>query len=410
MEQKMEQKMKGRKQIRSGRVAADSSSTETDRKQSGGTAGRRRFSLKKIIVWTAAAAVLGVFAYLSSCSSTAEIKTAESSASEYVEGNSIGKTEKAGGESIAVMEKVNVLGTKQSIIVRGHDTDNPLLLWLSGGPGGSEVGWTREYLSGLEKDVIFVNWEQPGTGKSFRAGDMKEMTVQDFVDHTIALSELLIERFTKDSLILVGHSWGSIIGLMAADQRPDLFGAYVGLGQQVNAQENDMLGYKLVMEQASARGEDKIVKKLKENGPPPYTVEEKGKYTYLFQKLHVYSPQPPSAGHVNEMAMLFPQEYSLIDTVNLIRGVINGVNYIYPQLADLDFERDIPSLDVPVFFPTGRYDFTCVQDITYRYFQKLDAPLKKFYWMEHSGHNACYQEPELFMDIIRSDVLPLMDS
>jgi len=108
--------------------------------------------------------------------------------------------------------------------------------------------------------------------------------------------------------------------------------------------------------------------------------------------------------------MLFPQEYRLIDTVNMIRGLLRGVNHIYPQLSGMDFERNIPKVDVPVFFPTGRYDFTCVQDIVYRYYQQLEAPEKSFYWLEHSGHNACYEEPDRFMDIIRRDVLPLMEN
>ena len=106
-------------------------------------------------------------------------------------------------------------------------------------------------------------------------------------------------------------------------------------------------------------------------------------------------------------SMLFPDDYRLTDSLGLIRGLLRAVDYIYPQLATLDFERTIPRVEIPVFFPTGRYDYTCVQDITYRYYEGLEAPMKRFYWFERSGHNACYQEPEKFMRIMREDVLPL---
>jgi pimeloyl-ACP methyl ester carboxylesterase len=312
--------------------------------------------------------------------------------------------------SIAVMEEIELMGVKQWIVMRGTDKTAPVLLWVAGGPGGSELGWTRKYLADLEKDVVFVNWEQPGTGKSFGAVSTKDMDVSDYVDHLIALSDYLKERFNKEKILVAGHSWGSIIGLMAAERRPDLYHAYIGIGQQVNSVENDRIGYNLVLDRAEAAGDTKIVDTLKKNGPPPYTVEEKGKYTVLFQKLFVYSPHASSAEDFKSMSMLTPKEYSPIDSLNLIRGLLQGVNYIYPQLERLDFEKQIPRLEVPVFFITGRYDYTCVQDIAYRYYEELNAPAKEFYWFENSGHNSCYVEREKFISIMREDIIPLADT
>jgi pimeloyl-ACP methyl ester carboxylesterase len=320
----------------------------------------------------------------------------------------------AGGEavpgSIASLEKVEILGTEQWLLMRGHDADAPVLLWLAGGPGGSEIGRTRDYLSELEESFVFVNWEQPGTGKSFGAIDIRDATYEDFVDHTIAVSEYLAKRFGKERIYLAGHSWWTIIGIMAAERRPDLYAAYVGVAQQVNFVENDRLGYELVLERAAAAGDERTVRRLTEMGPPPYAVEDGGNYNYLFQRVFRYSPTPPGGHEIDSMSIFTPEEYTLRDTVNLVRGVLRGVPNIYPQLVGLDFTQDVPRLEVPTFFVTGRYDYTCVQDITFEYVQSLAAPVKRHYWFEKSGHEACYQEPEKFARILTDEVVPLSEA
>ena len=309
--------------------------------------------------------------------------------------------------SIAALEKVEIAGSEQWLLMRGYDEEAPVLLWLAGGPGGSEIGRTRDYLGNLEKSFVFVNWEQPGTGKSYGALDMRRADYTEFVDHTIAVSEYLCERFGKERIYLAGHSWGSIIGLMAAERRPDLYAAYIGLAQQVEFVENDRTGYEMVLERAAAAGDDGTVEKLEDNGPPPYSAAEKGKYAYLFQRIFRYSPEAPDAPRINEMSIFNPEEYTLIDTVNLIRGVIQGVNHVYPQLVGLDFRRDIPALEIPVFFVTGRYDYTCLSELSYDYYSKLEAPVKRHYWFERSGHEACFQEPRKFEQLLLDEVVPL---
>ena len=305
------------------------------------------------------------------------------------------------------MERIRLDGIEQWIVIRGENRHAPVLLWLAGGPGGSEIGWTREYLGALEQDFVLVNWEQPGSGKSAKWSDIGTLTPDRFVEQTVLLSEYLADRFKKRRIVLVGHSWGSIIGLRAAAARPDLYHAYVGVGQQVNAGENDLLGYELVLREARARGEERLVARLEEQGPPPYSVEEKGSYVRLFQKLSVLSPRAPGSSEPSFWSFIHPTEYTLLDSVRLIRSVLDGVNYIYPQLRDLDFEEEIPRLEVPLILVHGRYDYTCVQDIAHRYFQEVEAPEKSFHWLEKGGHNGCYQQPDRFVSIMRDKVLPL---
>jgi pimeloyl-ACP methyl ester carboxylesterase len=309
--------------------------------------------------------------------------------------------------SVASLEQIELRGTKQWILLRGARSSAPVLLWLHGGPGGSAIGWNRKYLQALEEDVVFVDWEQRGAGKSYHAADFDTITVQDYVDDTIALSEYLTARFNTPKIVLVGHSWGSTIGLMAADQRPDLYHCFVGIAQQVNSVENDTMGYHMVLERAREKGDRKVVDKLTKQGPPPYSKEQSGAYKTLFSRL---PGCPPSiCSKISMLAAFVPQEYSLLDSLRAVRGVFKGTNDVYPQLVDLDVERDIPQLEIPVLFVAGRYDYIHMQDIAFRYYQSLRAPVKRFYWFEHSGHFPCYQEPERFRQLMRSEILPLAE-
>jgi pimeloyl-ACP methyl ester carboxylesterase len=237
------------------------------------------------------------------------------------------------------------------------------------------------------------------------------LLVGDYVDDLIALSEQLKNRFGQKKIYIVGHSWGSIIGMMAVDKRPDLYQAYIGVGQQVNADENDIICYKRIIENAQKAGDIKTIKTLEQNGEPPYkengrskiTLQglEYSKYMYLFSKIYNYA----DTGNYDGMAMLKATEQNWVDKANLIRGLINGIDLVYPQLIGMSFEKDIPRVEVPVYFLMGTEDYTTVQAIAYRYFEKLEAPKKEFYWFEGNGHNNCFEDNERFVKILTEEIL-----
>lgn len=312
---------------------------------------------------------------------------------------------------------VIINGTRQTIYLAGSSRDNPVLLWLDGGPGGSEVGWVRPYLGPLHEHFTIVCWDQRGTAASFRAG-RDGLTVQQFTDDVIALAQLLADRFNQEKIFLVGHSWGSVIGLLAAHREPELFHAYVGAGQQINAVENDTIGYEMILNGAKAAGEAKTVKIMERIGYPPYmktledgsTVPDGDAYFQVLSRLYHYSPSAPADEHFRSEKMFLAPEHSLFDRINLIRGVVRGVKQIYPQLADLDFERAITELECPLFIVNGRYDFSCVATISERWYHTVKAPLKGLLWLENSGHNAVYTEADEFMRFMVQTVRPLSES
>ena len=136
------------------------------------------------------------------------------------------------------LERVTLGGIPQWILVRGWDRHNPILLFLHGGPGFPETAVARLFSARLEKHFTVVHWDQRGAGKSYQFGeDRSSWTIQDYDDDTRALIELLLRRFGKERLFLVGHSWGTVLGMRTARDHPELLHAFVGIGQVVNWRE-----------------------------------------------------------------------------------------------------------------------------------------------------------------------------
>jgi len=356
----------------------------------------------KKIVRRAASLVLLVLAILTaSCSHVAKVRNDE--------GQEI-------AQEVQAMQKVRINNSDQWIFMSGAREDNPVILWLDGGPGGSEVGWVREYLGPLHTDFTLVCWDQRGTAKSYHAvRDPKDLKVADYVQDVIELSSYLAERFDQEKIYLVGHSWGSIIGVLAAQAHPELFHAYIGVAQHINSIENDSIGWDMIHAGAMAAGDTKVVKLLEEQGKPPYVVVSADgsvvgdgeKYYNLLSRLYKYSPHAPADAGFDSMKMFLAPEHTLSDRLNLVRGLLNAVKIVYPQLAFLDFEQDALKLDLPVFIVNGRYDYTCVATITERWFNRLEAPYKDLLWLENSGHNGVYTEPEAFITYMKEVVLPI---
>ncbi|AEV29975.1 putative hydrolase or acyltransferase of alpha/beta superfamily [Sphaerochaeta pleomorpha str. Grapes] len=311
-------------------------------------------------------------------------------------------------------EKIDLNGTKQRIYIAGASEDNPVILWLDGGPGGSEVGWVRTYLAPLHEQFTIVCWDQRGTAGSYAAAK-DGLLVEQYVQDVISLSNYLADRFNQEKIVLMGHSWGSVIGLLAAQENPGLFHAYIGAGQQINSIENDTLGWQMVLKGARASEDHKTVALMEKIGRPPYlktledgsVVPDGQKYFEVLSRLFEFSPHAPADASFRSEKMFLAPEHSFADRINLVRGLLRGVKEVYPQLAYLDFEKDVKRLDCPLFLVNGRYDMSCVSTIAERWFNTVEAPYKELLWLEESGHNGVYTESKKFMEFMTEKVLPL---
>ncbi len=308
--------------------------------------------------------------------------------------------------SIATMEQVTLNGSQQWITVRGKNVHNPILLYLGiGGPGAGGLPNNAMSLAALEEHFVVVNWDQPGTGKSYNTVPISTLTPQRFVDDAHALVQMLRTRFHQQKVYVLGDSWGTIPGIWLVQKYPNLFYAFVGRGQMVNTTENDIMGYEFAMKYATDHGDTRTVETLRRNGPPPYVGDGMAlKYLAYLDILNSYMGSPGYALSLPLAAEVTP-EYGLVDKFNFLRGLYEEFTAVYPQLRDLDFTKQAASLQVPVYFFVGRKDVNAMAVLVERYYNVLRAPHKELIWFEHSGHGTSEADAQQFIDVMVNHVL-----
>jgi len=298
--------------------------------------------------------------------------------------------------SIAELIKLELNGRKQWISLRGWDKNAPVLLFLAGGPGGTQMAAVRHELAELEKHFVVVNWDQPGSGKSYYAEKTKNITPETYIQDGHALTEYLKERFSQEKIYLVGESWGSALGIFLVDKYPESYHALIGTGQMVDFAETERMDYEKAMEIAQSKGDTAFMEKLTANGKPPYYGKDvTWKSALYLNYLSAYmagSPEIHNPGY-NTLRDICSSEYGLLDKINFFRGIVNTYNHVYQQLYTIDMRKDYTKLDVPVYFFLGRHDVNAPTVLVEEYAQVLDAPDKGIIWFEHSGHSPWINEP-----------------
>lgn len=311
--------------------------------------------------------------------------------------------------SIATLEPVELGGSTQWLTIRGHDVNNPVLLFLAGGPGGGELSWLRAYLPELEEHFVVVNWEQPGSGRSYDAVDISTLTPERFVSDAHELVLNLRERFETDKIYLLGESWGSILGVWLVQRNPEYFHAFISTGQMVYTTLDDVMGYEFALQLLDEAGATERAEALRENGPPPYTgTGMLWTYNAYLSVLNHYMDSHIPGGGLGMskiMEVMRAPEYGLVDKVNWLRGLIDTFENVYPLISDLDFTTQAARLDVPAYFIVGRYDVNAMTSLVEEYFDALDAPSKEMIWFEESGHTPLYEEPARFVDVMVNRVM-----
>lgn len=313
--------------------------------------------------------------------------------------------------SISEKAFVNINGIEQGMFIRSTDIAHPVLLFLHGGPAMPTYVLEQQYPTGLEKDFTIVWWEQRGAGLSYRSDIPPEtMTVQQMIADTVAVTDYLRNRFGKEKIYLMGHSWGSFIGIQAAAQAPDRYHAFIGVGQVTKQIESEQLAYAYMLNAFRAQGNTSMVRKL-EAAPFRMTVPLPEAYMAVRDEaMHTLG-----VGTTRDMRSVISgiflpawmdREYTLREKINIWRGKWSAhSSQLWNQVLKTDLTVEVPKLDVPVYLLHGRHDYTTSYALAKAYLQQLEAPLKGFYTYEDSAHSPIFEEPERTRSILIEDVL-----
>jgi len=300
--------------------------------------------------------------------------------------------------SVAEITTVPLGGHEQTVMLRGRSVDNPVLLYLAGGPGGTDLGAMRADV-GLEQHFVVATWEQRGVGKSYATLDPVEtLTLDQMISDTVELTHYLRGRFDEEKIYLVGNSWGTVLGVLVVEQHPELFHAYIGTGQMVSPRETDIMFYEDSLAWAEETGNDDLAATLRQNGPPPYNNLLDYEPAIAYEHDWNYYPELDMSKEMPNN--LFVPENTLMDRINGLRSFLDTFSILYPQIQEIDFREDVPEFDVPVTLVIGAHEARGRAVPAEAWFEMLDAPSKELVVFEHSGHRPSFEEPAAFVSVM----------
>ncbi|HET9918360.1 MAG TPA: alpha/beta hydrolase, partial [Ktedonobacteraceae bacterium] len=250
----------------------------------------------------------------------------------------------------------------------------------------------------LEHSFVCVNWDQRGAGKSFRPGPSPEsMTIDQFVQDTITLIELLRARFGQQKVLLLGHSWGSVLAMKVAAARPDLLYAVIGMGQVVAMQRGEDLSYRYVLERVHAEHNRKAIRILEQlGGSDTYRKDS----TFVQRRWLVRYGGMVHRLDTGAMVsiLLNAPECSIADCIRGLtrRDMKFSCRLMGDEIMGVNLPQEILELSVPVFFFVGSYDYTTPCVLVEQFYASLQAPSRKLIWFEHSAHMPHMEEPDKF--------------
>jgi pimeloyl-ACP methyl ester carboxylesterase/membrane protease YdiL (CAAX protease family) len=299
------------------------------------------------------------------------------------------------GNSVAEAGYIRLGGVDQWVMIRGENVTNPPMIVLHGGPGMSEMGFFRHFNAPLERQFTVVHWDQRGTGKSFdRSIPRSSMTLDQFVADLDELVDIVRERFGKEKVVILGHSWGSALGAIYAVRFPEKVSVYVGAAQIGDSAAGESLSYAFGLAEAERRHDKGALKKLRAIGPPPYPAKsvfvERTVVTRLDGQMHLGTLWKVGR------ALFGRPESSIFDLPNLVRGFRFTLDAMWAEVSTLNLLKLVPALKMPVVIFVGRRDHWVPPETSVAYFNALTAPSKNLVWFEHSGHEAFVDEPEKF--------------
>jgi pimeloyl-ACP methyl ester carboxylesterase len=302
--------------------------------------------------------------------------------------------------AIAEERRIMIGGVEQYVLLRGKNRKAPLLVFVHGGPGAVETPFLRKHNAALEDDFVVVYWEQRGAVHSYDPeSDPADITIDRLTKDLGELIDVLLVEFEQEKVLLVAHSWGTVLALEHAAAKPETVAAYIAISQTTSQAESDAEGYKWTLAQARESNDEEAIKRLADIGLPPYTIDE-----FITQRRSVNQFGGSSMDNDSDFDLAYSiissDEYSWRDLPSFVKGIASSGATLWPEQKHYDARERHPSIDVPIVMVMGRHDRVISPTLGVQYFEMLKAPAKELIWFENSAHGPPFEEPEKFNEVV----------
>lgn len=277
----------------------------------------------------------------------------------------------------------------QKILIQSKDSNNPILLWLHGGPGGTAMFSSHYYTDSLLNHFTVVNWDQRGAGLSYRPDlDTTSISEEQIILDAQELTKYLIKKYKKQKIFILGHSFGSVIGMHLAERYPKYYNAYIGMGQVVDFERSVDIVYEWLVDTLKSVDDKDGLEKIQKTGMPDI---------WLVRKYGGEMHAKVDVGEIIKNCPLYYEGY-LDDRYNALkftRKYMNKYSSETPKPV-----KEIKNVTIPVYFFVGKYDHvpSCASIVTQDYYSELEAPKKKLIMFQESAHSPNLEESDKFQE------------
>jgi pimeloyl-ACP methyl ester carboxylesterase len=309
--------------------------------------------------------------------------------------------------------KLRIGGIDQWLYTRGQDRGNPVLLFVHGGPASPSAPTMWLYQRPLEEYFTVVNYDQRGAGRTYLENDVEAvrptLRIAQFVEDAVEIARAVAQRYGKRKVILVGHSWGTVVGMRAVLAHPELFHAYVGIGQVISMRDNEKVSFDFALSQARKENNQKAIQELESIAPypgdTPITRERIVKERTWAQHYGGLAAYRGDFAYYFNAPLLSP-EYDAAAVAAIDKGSLLTLERVLQEWLEVDF-KPVTHFPVPVIMFMGRHDYTTPSAPTAAWLAKVKAPYKKAVWFKNSAHLVQFEEPGKTLVSLLEYVRPL---
>lgn len=303
-------------------------------------------------------------------------------------------------------EYVSINGIDQFLFHSGASCDNPVMLFLHGGPGAAKSLFTRVFQEKWEEIYTVVHWDQRGTGKTLTRNPDKLPTINLMLQDVYEVIRYLQGKYNKEKIVLFGHSWGSVLGSVFIKRHPEDVAYYIGAAQVVNMLQNEQAGYNKVKKLIEQAGDKKSLKKLEKIGEYPGSkIVFDRAFLQKCETVRKLQGQYNLALKIDFaiwLAALTSPIFKLSDISSFKKG-LQANQQVLAYLADFDLTAESAEYLVPVYYLLGGNDWQAPFIIAEKYFADISAPDKKLYIIPDAGHTLMMDQPQLCFEAL-SDI------